>query len=174
MTSWIWFAVTVNAMFIHHCEIWENIWNLIFQSSWNAHNITLVEDQGTRLPDYPRVPGHFSGTRNRLLRFSYYPEPTRTRVHYPEGTRRVTERLKGRYFLRKNIACFQKNLYISFIKKILAFKKNNSNLYFFLSNNSWHECNKNASEGSFLTDFLMILIPEYYPRVPDTRVPNVG
>ena len=63
--------------------------------------LPLVEDQGTRLPDYPRVPGHFSGTRNRLLRFSYYPEPTRTRVHYPEGTRRVTERLKGRYFPQK-------------------------------------------------------------------------
>ena len=40
----------------------------------------LVVYQGTRLPDYPRVPGHFSTTRNRLLRFSYYPEPTRTRV----------------------------------------------------------------------------------------------
>lgn len=74
-----------------------------FGENWSAfacYNL-LVEDQGTRLPDYPRVPGHFSGTRNRLLRFSYYPEPTRTRVHYPEGTRRVTERLKGRYFPQK-------------------------------------------------------------------------
>ena len=61
----------------------------------------VVLYQGTRLPVYPRVPGHFSATRNRLLRSSCYPEPTRTRVHYPEGTRRVTERLKGSYFSKK-------------------------------------------------------------------------